>query len=71
MQDLFLSPFEISRALSDIGEKKASAGILELLIFGILAGMYISFGANAATTVLSGGTLDPGLDARIITNIVC
>jgi len=61
MDNLFLSPLEISKAIRNIGEKKATAGIFELFIFGILAGIYIAFGANVATTVLSGGTLDPGL----------
>ncbi|MFC1646360.1 formate/nitrite transporter family protein, partial [Candidatus Omnitrophota bacterium] len=60
MDNLFLTPPEISRAISDIGEKKAAATIFELFIFGILAGIYISFGANVATAVLSGGTLDAG-----------
>jgi formate/nitrite transporter len=55
-----LSPVEISKALRDIGEKKAAAKLFELLIFGVLAGMYIAFGANVATAVLSGGTLDAG-----------
>ena len=61
MNDLFLSPLEISNALSRIGVKKATATIAELFIFGILAGIYIAFGANGATFVLSGGTLDAGL----------
>ncbi len=61
MRDLFLSPFEMSRAISDIGEKKASETIFELFIFGVLAGIYIAFGAAVATAVLSGGTLDAGL----------
>lgn len=61
MENLFLSPIEISKAISDIGEKKATETVFELFIFGILAGMYIAFGAVGATMVLSGGTLDPGL----------
>jgi formate/nitrite transporter len=61
MNNLFLSPLEISRAISDIGKKKANARIFELFIFGILAGIYVALGANVATTVLSGGTLDSGL----------
>ena len=61
MDNLFLSPLQISKTISDIGEKKATATIFELFIFGILAGIYISFGANAAIAVLSGGTLDAGL----------
>ncbi|MFH1479119.1 MAG: formate/nitrite transporter family protein [Candidatus Omnitrophota bacterium] len=61
MDRLFLNPIEISKAISDIGKSKATETIFELFIFGILAGIYISFGANAATSVLSGGTLDLGL----------
>lgn len=60
MENLFLSPLEISRALSRIGVKKATAPIFELFVFAILAGIYIAFGANVATAVLSGGTLDAG-----------
>jgi len=60
MNNLFLSPLEISKALSNIGKKKATATIFELLIFGMLAGLYVSFGANASIAVLSGGTLDVG-----------
>lgn len=60
---------EISKAISDIGEKKATARAFDLFIFGILAGMYIAFGANVATAVLSGGTLDPGL-ARFLAGSV-
>jgi formate/nitrite transporter len=69
MDNLFLSPLEISQAISDIGEKKASATIFELFIFGILAGIYIAFGANVAIAVLSGGTLDAGL-ARFLAGSV-
>jgi len=58
---LYLTPLEISKAIRDIGEKKATATIFELFIFGILAGVYIAFGANVATAILSGGTLDAGM----------
>ncbi|MBL7156902.1 MAG: formate/nitrite transporter family protein [Candidatus Omnitrophica bacterium] len=51
----------MSNALSRIGVKKATATAFELFIFGILAGIYIAFGANVATAILSGGTLDTGL----------
>jgi formate/nitrite transporter len=61
MEDLYLSPPEIAKAISDIGEKKASETIFELFVFGVLAGIYIAFGAHVATAVLSGGTLDAGL----------
>jgi len=60
MEKLFLTPVEISRTIRDIGEKKANENIFELLIFGILAGIYIALGGNVAIAVLSGGTLDPG-----------
>jgi len=59
----------MSKTISDIGEKKANESIFELFIFGILAGMYIAFGASVATSVLSGGTLDPGL-ARFLAGSV-
>lgn len=61
MENLVLNPREISETLRSIGKKKAEASIFELFIFGILAGIYISFGAHAAIAVLSGGTLDAGL----------
>ena len=68
-ENLFLSPLEMSEALRDIGENKARAGILELFIFGILAGIYVAFGANVSTAILSGGTLDAGL-ARFLAGSV-
>jgi formate/nitrite transporter len=61
MNKLFLSPLEVSRELMRIGSKKAEAEWLELLLFGILAGIYIGFGAQTALSVSGGGTLDPGL----------
>lgn len=61
MDNLFLSPLEMSKAISDIGEKKACENIFGLFVFGVLAGIYISFGAAVSTAVLSGGTLDAGL----------
>ncbi|MBL7158600.1 MAG: formate/nitrite transporter family protein [Candidatus Omnitrophica bacterium] len=69
MEKFFLNPSEISGSLTRIGVKKATASIFELFIFGILAGIYIAFGANVATAVLSGGTLDPGL-ARFLAGSV-
>jgi len=58
--NLFLQPKEVSRLLIAIGEKKAASSLFDLFVYGILAGIYIGFGAAAATSVLSGGTLDPG-----------
>ncbi len=66
---LFLTPVEISKAIRNISEEKAKATALELLLFGILAGMYISLGAVVATAVSSGGTLDAGL-ARFLAGSV-
>jgi len=60
MNNLFLSPLEISKALSEIGERKASATMFELFIYGILAGIYIALGAHVSISVISGGTLDAG-----------
>ena len=69
MDNLFLSPLEMSRAISDIGEKKTAETVFELFIFGVLAGIYIAFGSAVATAVLSGGTLDAGL-ARLLAGSV-
>lgn len=69
MNNLFLSPLEMSKAISDIGEKKASETLFELFVFGVLAGIYIAFGAAVATAVLSGGTLDAGI-ARFLAGSV-
>ncbi|MBM3251866.1 MAG: formate/nitrite transporter family protein [Candidatus Omnitrophica bacterium] len=71
MASLFLTPPEISKALSDIGEKKVTASVFELFIFGILAGIYIAFGANVATAILSGGTLDAGLAKFLAGSVFC
>ncbi|MFA5393161.1 MAG: formate/nitrite transporter family protein [Candidatus Ratteibacteria bacterium] len=59
-ENLFLQPKEVSRSLIAIGEVKATSSLFDLFVYGILAGIYIGFGAAAATAVLSGGTLDPG-----------
>jgi len=71
MGNLFLSPLEMSKAISDIGERKARETIFELFIFGVLAGIYIAFGAAVATAVLSGGTLDDGLARFLSGSVFC
>lgn len=47
----FFGPPEIAGVASGIGEKKASLSLGKLLALGILAGAYIGFGANLATTI--------------------
>jgi len=68
-EDLFLQPKEVSKVLSSAGQKKAETSFYELFTSGILAGMYIAFGAMVATVILSGGTLDTGL-ARFLSGSV-
>jgi len=64
-----LSPIEVSDALSELAEKKASATVREQFFLAVLAGMYIGFGAIVSTVVSSGGTLDTGL-ARFLSGSV-
>lgn len=47
----FLSPGEVAGAASATSGKKASLSIGKLIALGILAGVYIGFGANLATVV--------------------
>lgn len=47
----FMKPVDLSKALVDVGEKKAALPIWKMFILGILAGCYIGFGAHLATTV--------------------
>jgi formate/nitrite transporter len=56
-----LSANELYDTVSALAEKKAAATIQEQFFLAILAGIYIGFGAIAATVVTSGGTLDVGL----------
>ncbi|MCD6364732.1 MAG: formate/nitrite transporter family protein [Planctomycetes bacterium] len=55
-----LSPKEIADVLATIAEVKGAADIRQQLFLAILAGVYIGFGAVAATIVTSGGGLDAG-----------
>ncbi|RMD77821.1 MAG: formate/nitrite transporter family protein [Lentisphaerae bacterium] len=50
----FLPPPALTRAFIDISVKKGTAGALNLLILGILAGVFIGFAAHVATTVATG-----------------
>jgi formate/nitrite transporter len=50
----FLNPVELAKALVSVGEKKASLPIGKMFLLGILAGVFIGFGAHLATTVATG-----------------
>ncbi|HUT04739.1 MAG TPA: formate/nitrite transporter family protein [bacterium] len=50
----FNSPQEVAKSLLDIGEKKARLPFGKMAWLGILAGVYIGFGAHLATTVGTG-----------------
>jgi formate/nitrite transporter len=54
----FLSPAEVATATANTGKGKAVLPIGKMLILGILAGVYIGFGANLATTVGAGWAPD-------------
>lgn len=56
-----ISPHQVADMLSASAQKKSTATIQEQFFLAILAGVYIGFGAIAATVVTSGRTLDPGL----------
>ncbi|MGV8145571.1 MAG: formate/nitrite transporter family protein [Alkaliphilus sp.] len=60
MEQKMLLPGEVAVATIEAGRAKASKGTITLLLLGILAGAFISFGAVGATT-LWGLTQDPGL----------
>ncbi|MDD2496551.1 MAG: formate/nitrite transporter family protein [Desulfitobacteriaceae bacterium] len=54
----FLSPAEVAVAAANAGKGKSTMGIVKLFLLGILAGVYIGFGANLATTVGAGWTAE-------------
>ncbi|MCD5410071.1 MAG: formate/nitrite transporter family protein, partial [Clostridiales bacterium] len=60
MEQKMLLPGEVAVATIETGRAKASKSTMTLLLLGILAGVFISFGAVGATT-LWGLTQDPGL----------
>jgi len=45
------SGLEIARTLDGLVKKKSRASVAEMLLLGVLAGIYIGFGAMGATTV--------------------
>jgi len=50
----FLSPVELSRSFIASGEKKASLGIMEMIVLGMLAGAYVGLAAHFSTVVGTG-----------------
>jgi formate/nitrite transporter FocA (FNT family) len=50
----FLSPAEVASACCNTGKVKSTMSIVKLFVLGILAGVYIGFGANLATVVGAG-----------------
>ncbi|NLN88331.1 MAG: formate/nitrite transporter family protein, partial [Syntrophomonadaceae bacterium] len=47
----FMSPAEIAAAVCNAGKAKAEMAFGKLFLLGILAGVYIGFGANLATKI--------------------
>jgi formate transporter len=50
-----LSPGQVSIAISKLGIKKSNTKIWQLLLLGILAGLYIAFGGQLFLVTLAGG----------------
>lgn len=52
MSKAFLAPGEIAEATITIGVKKANHSTINMIILGILAGLYIGFGGHADITIM-------------------
>jgi formate/nitrite transporter len=57
MEKMMLSPAEIANATVNAGKAKGSKPTFNLLVLGFLAGMFIAFGAAAATVIWGLSTL--------------
>lgn len=62
---------QIAKKLDDLVEKKSQASIAEMLLLGLLAGVYIGFGAMAATTVSAFGDMPIGLTKFLAASVFC
>lgn len=51
---MFLTPAEVHKAVCDVGAVKANLSFMKMFLLGILAGVYIGFGAHLSTTVVTG-----------------
>jgi formate/nitrite transporter len=65
------SALETARELDSIVEKKAREPLAGIVLFGILAGIYIGFGAVAATTVSAFEGLPAGLSKFLAGSVFC
>ncbi len=59
----FLTPAEISAAAANAGKGKTELPFAKMFVLGILAGVYIGFGANLATKI--GAATDAGTSGNI------
>ena len=57
----FLTPAEVAAAVCNAGKTKAEMPFLKMVVMGILAGVYIGFGANLATKVGSAPDADSAI----------
>ncbi len=57
----FLTPAEIAETLAEAAQVKAASGTAKLLALGIIAGIFIAFGANGSTMAAHNLLLQPGL----------
>ena len=48
MEKRMLTPKEIAHAISDSGSAKAKLSVVQMLVLGIFAGVFIGFGAQGA-----------------------
>jgi len=65
------SALEIARELDVIVGKKAREPLPGIILFGVLAGIYIGFGAAAATTVSAFEGLPTGLSKFLAGSVFC
>lgn len=47
----FLAPTEIARAVIEVGKAKTNLSVMQMVILGVLAGVFIGFGSELATMV--------------------
>ena len=62
---------EIAKALDAIVEKKANLSVAALIVLGVLAGVYIGFGAVAATKIKALGGASPALTSFLAASAFC